>query len=74
MSKYDVTSSAANSFGAGKDLVGMSHKGHEVVSASRKYMELDNGDTVARAGNIVEHQKITSTEEMDNSAYMTDDL
>ena len=74
MSKSNKTSSAANAFGPGSDLVGMSHKGHEIVSASRQYMHLDNGETVARAGNRVEHDKEASTGEVDNTAYMTDDL
>ena len=74
MSKSNKTSSAANAFGAGKDLVGMSHRGHEIVSASRQYMHLDNGETVARAGNRVEHERIVVTGEVDNTAYMTDDL
>jgi hypothetical protein len=74
MSKSNRTSSAANAFGAGSDLVGMSHKGHEIVSASRQYMHLDNGETVVRAGNRVEHERFVVTGEVDNTAYMTDDL
>ena len=73
MSKSNRTSSAANAFGAGSDLVGMTHRGHEIVSASRQYMHLDNGETVARAGNRVEHELITGGE-VDNTAYMTDDI
>lgn len=74
MSKTNKTSSAANSFGAGKDLVGMTHKGHAIVDASRQYMHLDNGDKVERAGNRVEHERGTGSSEPDNCAYMTDDL
>ncbi len=74
MSKSNRTSSAANSFGAGKEIIGMSHRGHEIVDASRRYMHLDNGETVARTGNRVEHERTYVKGEVDNTAYMTDDL
>ena len=75
MSKSSRTSSAANAFGAGEQLVGMTHRGHEIVSASRTYMHLDNGDKVERAGNRVEHERhFVNSNDVDNGHYMTDDL
>lgn len=68
------TSSAANAFGPGKDLIGMTCKGSKVVDASRKYMHLENGQTVERVGNCVEHDVITGPATPDNDHYQTDDL
>lgn len=68
------TSSAANSFGSGKDLIGTSCNGSKVVDASRQYMHLENGETVERAGNRVEHDVIIGDSNPDNSHYQTDDL
>jgi hypothetical protein len=68
------TSSAANSFGSGKDLIGMTCKGSKVVDASRQYMQLENGQTVERAGNRVGHDVITGSSNPDNGHYETDDL
>lgn len=68
------TSSAANAFGSGKDLIGMTCKGSKVIDASRKYMHLENGQTVERAGNRVEHDVITGSSNPDNGNYATDDL
>ena len=68
------TSSAANAFGPGKDLIGLTCKGSKIVDASRQYMHLEDGRTVERAGNRVEHEQIIVKGEIDNSWYATDDL
>jgi len=49
-------SAPANAFGAGKELIGKTFKGHTVTDASRKYMHLDNGETVERKGNRVNYE------------------
>ena len=74
MSKSNKTSSAANAFGSGKDLIGMTCRGKEIVAASRQYMHLSDGQKVERAGNRVEHERIEPTGVIDNCYYMTDDL
>lgn len=68
------TSSAANAFGSGKDLIGTICKGSKVVDASRQYMHLENGQTVERAGNRVEHDIVLGSDNPDNGYYQTDDL
>ena len=72
--KKKMTSSAANAFGAGEFLVGMKHRGKVIISATRKFMVLDNGDKVERKGNRVEHEETLGPVDNDNNAYMTDDI
>lgn len=48
------TSTPANAFRGGEELIGKSHKGKEIVSASRRFMETSDGERVERKGNRVE--------------------
>lgn len=71
--KNGKCTSAANSFGAGSNLIGKEFRGKKIISATRKSMTTESG-TFERKGNCVQYTYVPFNGEWDDTETEGDRL